>query len=108
MLRRAPPRRGRSAPSAMLRGRRADAPTSYPGGPMALTAPTREPIPPEPGTPRLLRLGDLLADLRADVEAAHLARVTGQARGPVTGLPPLDQELGGHLAPGVHIPHGGP
>ena len=58
--------------------------------------------------PRLARLGDLLGDWAADAEAAHRAHTTGQPRGPVTGQPKLDRELGGALSPGVHILHGGP
>jgi replicative DNA helicase len=57
-------------------------------------------------TPRLARLGDLLGDWETDATAAHTARVTGQPRGPVTGLEPLDRALGECLAPGVHILHG--
>ena len=38
-------------------------------------------------TPRLVKLTGLLAEWEADAEAAHLARVTGAAPGPITGLP---------------------
>ena len=66
---------------------------------------------PSPSTdanqPRLVRLGDLLGELEADATAAYEARVNGTARGPVTGIRSLDRELGGALAPGVHIAHGG-
>ena len=58
--------------------------------------------------PCLARLGDLLTDWAADAEAAHRAYTTGQPRGPVTGQPKLDRELGGALSPGTHILHGGP
>jgi replicative DNA helicase len=58
--------------------------------------------------PRLCRFSDLLRDFEADVTAAHVARVTGQPRGPVTGLSTLDRELGGALWPGLHIVHGQP
>ncbi len=57
-------------------------------------------------TAQLLRLGDLLGDFRRDADAAHLARTTGQPRGPVSGLAVLDRELGGALAPGLHGIHG--
>jgi replicative DNA helicase len=72
-----------------------------------VATPTREPFAAEtPATPTLLRLGDLLTAWEADAEAAHEALRTNTPRGPVTGLPRLDQELGGALAPGVHILHG--
>src|SRR4051812_32868136 len=76
-----------------------------------VAAPSREPFTPQadaPPTPRLARLGDLLADWEADARAAHAARVEGRPRGPVTGLAPLDQELGGALPAGVTAAHGGP
>jgi replicative DNA helicase len=76
-----------------------------------VAAPTREAFTPDPESaplPRIVRLGDLLSEWEADARAAHRARLTGQARGPVTGLPRLDQELGGALAPGVHVAHGQP
>lgn len=56
--------------------------------------------------PRLLRLGDALSDLRADADAAHEARKTGQPRGPISGLSSLDHELSGAFACGLHILHG--
>jgi replicative DNA helicase len=72
---------------------------------------TREPLS-APGTdqqtPRLARLGDLLGELRADADAAHQARVEQRPRGPVTGLGPLDQALGGLLAVGCHVITAGP
>jgi replicative DNA helicase len=57
---------------------------------------------------RLLRLADLLGEWEAEAVAAHEALRTGQPRGAVTGLPRLDQELGGALAHGLHVVHGGP
>jgi replicative DNA helicase len=60
---------------------------------------------PEPA-PRLCRLTDVLGELQADAAAAHEARVTGVARGPVTGMELVDRELSGVLMPGVHIVHG--
>lgn len=62
---------------------------------------------PPPG-PVLLRLGDLLADAEADARRLHDARLSGAARGPVTGLPRLDRELSGALEPGLHVLHGTP
>jgi replicative DNA helicase len=76
-----------------------------------MTTPTREPFDTPPSaiaTPRLVRPADLLEEWEADATAAHQARVTGQPRGPVTGLEALDQELGGYLPPGLHVVHGGP
>ena len=58
--------------------------------------------------PKLCRMSDLLGDWEADAQAAFLAHSTGAARGPVTGLAPLDRELGGFFSPGVHIAHGQP
>src|SRR5690349_126228 len=78
---------------------------------MAQAAPSREDIHTDPEhtpLPRIVRLGDLLGEWEADAHAAYAARVSGQARGPVTGLLRLDQELGGALTPGVHIAHGQP
>lgn len=60
------------------------------------------------GTPRACRLGDLLADWEADAVAAHQAQLSGLPRGPITGFSALDRELGGALAPGLHILHGQP
>ena len=61
-----------------------------------------------PRTPRLARLSDLLTDWAAFAEDAHAAYATGAKRGPATGLPSLDRELGGVLEPGTHILHGQP
>jgi replicative DNA helicase len=69
----------------------------------------REPIPDAAATePRLVPLGALLAEWEADATAAHTARVENRPRGPITGLDPLDRALGGYLAPGLHVAHGGP
>ena len=57
--------------------------------------------------PRLLRLGDLLREFGDDAQAAHEARVSGVARGPVSGFPSLDRELSGAWLPGLHWIHGG-
>src|SRR5437870_1385454 len=58
--------------------------------------------------PRLLRLRSLLDEWEADAEAAHLAHTTGTPRGPLTNLGSLDRELGGALAPGLHVVHASP
>jgi len=58
--------------------------------------------------PRLYRLDDLLQAFADDAAAAHQARATGLPRGPVTGFPTLDAEIGGYLCPGLHMIHGGP
>lgn len=72
---------------------------------------TRTPIPPEagePGAPPLFRLGDLLSEWDTDAARRHTARTEGTPLGPVTGLRILDRELGGYLAPGLHVVHGQP
>lgn len=56
----------------------------------------------------LLPLSDLLNAWAVDAEAAQAARLSGVPRGPVTGLTKLDRELGGYLAPGLHVLHGEP
>jgi replicative DNA helicase len=58
--------------------------------------------------PRLLRLRSLLDEWEADAVAAHLAHTTGTPRGPITSLKALDRELGGALAPGLHVVHASP
>jgi replicative DNA helicase len=68
---------------------------------------TREPVTAD-DKPKLVRLSDLLEDLRADAGAAHDAFTSGQARGPVTSLQTLDHEMGGSIANGLHILHAGP
>jgi replicative DNA helicase len=76
---------------------------------MVAASPTREDFTCAPSeTPQLLRLADLRAAWVADADAAHQARVAGRPRGPITGLALLDRELGGYLAPGLHVVHGGP
>ena len=69
---------------------------------------TRATPPPDPSAPRLMRFADLLGELEADAVAAHEAYTTGTPRGPVTGLPGLDRELGGALSAGTHVLHAGP
>jgi len=58
--------------------------------------------------PRLLRLKSLLNEWELDAEAAHLAYTTNTPRGPITNLKGLDRELGGALAPGLHVVHASP
>jgi replicative DNA helicase len=70
---------------------------------------TREAPPPaSTSVPRFARFSDLLLDWEAEATAAHTARLSGMPRGPVTGLAPLDRELGGGLSAGLHIIHGSP
>ncbi len=57
-------------------------------------------------TPRdatIYALGDLLQPLIADNDAALDALRTGHARGPCTGVPALDDALGGYFEPGLHL-----
>lgn len=58
--------------------------------------------------PTLTLLADLIGDLRADAEAAYLARQEGRPRGPLTGLSRLDEALGGFLQPGLHVTQAAP
>jgi replicative DNA helicase len=58
--------------------------------------------------PRLLRLGDLLDEWKADAEAAHQAYESGKPRGAISGLAKVDKELGGAFPPGLHVIHGTP
>jgi replicative DNA helicase len=51
--------------------------------------------------PRLHRFAGLMDDLEADATAIHEARLSGQPRGPITGLKKVDAELGGALPPGL-------
>lgn len=66
--------------------------------------------PAQPATeqPRLFRLGDLLGEWESEARAAHEAKTQNIARGPITGFPALDRDLGGVLCPGLHIVHGQP
>jgi len=54
-------------------------------------------------TPNPALLGDLTAELLSQEEIARIARETGNAPGPVTGLSLLDEEIGGFLARGLHV-----
>lgn len=53
-------------------------------------------------------LADLVSHFVQDAELAWHARLSQQLRGPVTGLPKLDEALGGCLAPGLHIAQAAP
>jgi replicative DNA helicase len=86
---------------------RAETPLA-PGSATAPSAPSA-PLSIEPlATPQLVRLGDLLAEVERDAERRHQANSQGIPVGPVTGLGRLDRELGGALAPGLHILHAPP
>ena len=53
-------------------------------------------------SPNPALVADLVADLLAEENQAREARACGRAPGPLTRFEPLDRELGGFLAPGVH------
>jgi len=63
---------------------------------------------PAPTKPRLEPLAALLDDFLAETTERWEARRDHQPLGPVTGFPALDRALGGFLAPGLHVLHGGP
>lgn len=54
----------------------------------------------------LMRLGDLMRAFGEDAEAAHIAKMTGVPRGPVSSFKTLDRELSGAWLPGLHWIHG--
>jgi replicative DNA helicase len=56
----------------------------------------------KPRAAQLYWLGDLLPTLIADNDAAIDALRTGKARGPCTGIAPLDEALGGFFEAGLH------
>lgn len=58
--------------------------------------------------PHLCRLSDLLGSWEEDAQTAHEAHRSQKARGPLSGFPLLDRELGGCFSPGLHIVHGQP
>ena len=58
--------------------------------------------------PRLVRPRDLLPEWQTEAEAACEARRSGKPRGPITGLPTVDRELGGYVPPGLTIVHAAP
>lgn len=51
----------------------------------------------------LFKLSNLLSDFRADADAAHESRKSGQPRGAISGLPTFDRELNGAFAPGLNM-----
>jgi len=53
--------------------------------------------------PKVTLLGDLVGELLADNAARQEAMRLGRPLGPTTGLDSIDEALGGHLVPGVHI-----
>ena len=61
---------------------------------------------PKPETARLMNFVDLLREFGDDAQAANEARISGKARGPVSGLVSLDRELSGAWLPGLHWIHG--
>lgn len=56
--------------------------------------------PPVPNPGLVCDVGELL--LREE-ETARRVRATGRKPGPITNLPTLDEQLGGFLAPGLHV-----
>lgn len=84
-----------------------------------MTAATLEPMDPAAGgngksgtqgrpLARPVALADLVGELIADAEATLQAAADGQPRGPLTGLPHLDANIGGCLRPGLHVVTGDP
>src|SRR6266545_973070 len=57
---------------------------------------------------QLYCLDALLPAAEAEAAVAHAAAQGGRPRGPVSCFRSLDTALGGALAPGVHVVHGGP
>lgn len=58
--------------------------------------------------PLLRQLSDLLDAWQSDAQAAFDAKVNKLPRGPISGWPRLDQQIGGCFSQGVHIVHGQP
>jgi len=52
---------------------------------------------PNPATP-----DDLSAAFQGEYDAIRQAVASGKPRGPITGFPELDKQLGGYLIPGIH------
>jgi DnaB-like helicase C terminal domain len=69
---------------------------------LTLATPDPEPRPP------LFLCADLLEAFTLDATAAYEDRQHGRARGARTGFAGLDADLGGYLAPGLHVLHGAP
>lgn len=65
---------------------------------MANQAPPRA----NPPKAKLYWLSDMVDRVVADNDAAVVAQQTGQARGPCTGIAPLDEALGGFFETGLH------
>jgi KaiC/GvpD/RAD55 family RecA-like ATPase len=57
---------------------------------------------------RPIVLADLIGELVTDAEERLKAAAEGRPRDPVTGLPVIDQALGGGFAPGLHVFAGDP
>jgi len=57
---------------------------------------------------QLIRFSDAMQTAIEDATAAHIARTTGQPRGPVSSFHKLDINLGGAFAPGLHGLNGDP
>jgi replicative DNA helicase len=68
----------------------------------ALPSPEPDPRPP------LFLCADLLEAFTLDATAAYEDRQHGRTRGARTGFADLDADLGGYLAPGLHVLHGAP
>ncbi|MHB9134556.1 MAG: DnaB-like helicase C-terminal domain-containing protein [Armatimonadota bacterium] len=58
--------------------------------------------------PPIYATSELLNAWNTESHTAHHAYTTGQPRGPLTGFPSLDREIGGALWPGFHIVLGEP
>lgn len=61
-----------------------------------------------PALPQLYRLSDLVDAAEEAASEAYNARQNGVSRGPATGLPGVDEELGGALPQGFVVLHGEP
>jgi replicative DNA helicase len=48
-------------------------------------------------------IGDLASELLEREAIAREAVLTGKAPGPITGLPMVDETIGGYMAPGLHV-----
>ena len=57
----------------------------------------------DPDEPQVIRLNDLADKWESDAWKRHNARQSDTLFGPITGLAPLDAQLGGALLPGIHI-----